>query len=204
MEGLDYLIFKGIFPAFNFYALPRIPHQIVVSVSKLGLALVIAGVFSYIRKRSFRDLGITRQNLGKAALLGLILMSIFVVIMIGAGAPGAELPRYRFPEVTLSNSLPILLIWLIDPGIVEELVCRGLIQSKLERCMDYRLAILVSAAFFSLGHMWPSPLSHWLLYPITLYFGIILGYVYHKTQNLIATMLLHGLSLGIATIILFM
>lgn len=72
----------------------------------------------------------------------------------------------------------------ILPAIGEELIFRGIIFNGLKQ-KNTLFAVIVSSLFFSLFHF---NLSQ-LFYPF--FFGLLLGFVYNKTKNIFATMIIH-------------
>lgn len=86
------------------------------------------------------------------------------------------------------NSVASYLISLFSlallPAIGEELIFRGIIFNGLQK-KGALFAVIVSSLFFTLFHF---NLSQ-LFYPFL--FGIVLGFVFNKTNNLLVTMLIH-------------
>jgi uncharacterized protein len=75
----------------------------------------------------------------------------------------------------------------IAAPIFEELLFRGFLLPSLTRYVSTSNAVLLSGFIFALVHL---SLSEVL--PLTV-LGVILGFVYARTQNLLASMLLHSL-----------
>lgn len=187
----------------NLFSLPKVQIGFFFSLFKFIFAIAIALLFTWGWKRSFKDIGISRQNIGKGVLLALILCPISMLLFFSLGevfsaAYPIEKLAFRIPtEAILTSFLYAIGLCLMDPGVVEELIFRGLTQNKMERCMDWRLAILLTSILFGLFHL---PMSY-LSVPLTIPFGLLMGYIYHRTQNLIITILIHGLSAGVLSFI---
>jgi len=62
-------------------------------------------------------------------------------------------------------------------------------------------AVVVSAVAFGLAHA--SPAVSWALLPTFMFMGIVLALVYQRTGWLTNSILLHGLSNAIATVLAF-
>ncbi len=80
-----------------------------------------------------------------------------------------------------------LLTTAIAAPVFEELLFRGFLLPSLSRYFSTWNAVLLSGLIFAVVH-----LSLAEVLPLTV-LGIVLGFVYARTQNLLASMLLHGL-----------
>ncbi len=89
-----------------------------------------------------------------------------------------------------------LLVFLIGvmPGIAEELLFRGYLQSRLEKRWRPWLAILVSSVLFALAHF--DPMHVLLVIPLGIWFGVISRH----TDSLIPPMLAHMVNNVLAVI----
>lgn len=103
---------------------------------------------------------------------------------------------YRFTEMPRSNYTPayfnagygwgmIILMVCVQPGVVEELAFRGVVQSAVGRILAAREAIVVSAMLFMTLHLSPANFPH------TFAIGLALGYMRHRTGSMLPGMLLH-------------
>lgn len=98
---------------------------------------------------------------------------------------------FNKPSATFSYKLDDISDYLISlislaviPAIGEELIFRGVIFNSL-RQKGTLFAVIISSLFFTLFHFNISQ----LFYPFL--FGLILGFMYSKTNNLITTILIH-------------
>ncbi len=94
--------------------------------------------------------------------------------------------------IVLEGKSPVALaLFLVTTAIAapifEELLFRGFLLPSLSRYFSTWNAVLLSGLIFAVVHL---SLSEVL--PLTV-LGIVLGFVYARTQNLLASMLLHGL-----------
>lgn len=144
------------------------------------------------------QLRLTRVNFGagirKYALTGAILfavsLSAFSLGLIG---------DYNYTP-TVGKVLIEGFIYYLGVGFIEELYVRGLLLNLLEQLLKNRknaaiIAILVSAAIFSLGHI-PGMIGQDMLTIIcrlvwTMMLGVYLGVVYKDTGNLWIPIILH-------------
>lgn len=69
--------------------------------------------------------------------------------------------------------------------VVEELLFRGILFGSFASSFSYKIAMVLSAAIFALLHLtisWPS----------VFLIGILLAWIYWRTDNLAVTMVIHG------------
>lgn len=81
------------------------------------------------------------------------------------------------------------------PAVIEEVLCRGLLMTKLFGRNSWS-AILVSSLIFA-GLHGPTDFPSWVIY---FFPGLIMGYLYKRTGNLAYPMALHFLNNGLATL----
>lgn len=92
-----------------------------------------------------------------------------------------------------------LLIVGILPGIGEELLFRGVIQKELyQRWQNPHLAIVVTAIIFSAFHFQVTGFIPKMI------IGLVLGYAYYFSRNLMLAMFIHILNNSTATISLYL
>lgn len=74
----------------------------------------------------------------------------------------------------------------VEPGIVEEIAFRGIIQTKLAEILSTREALLLQAALFSVLHLSPAIfVSHFVM-------GLLLGWVRLRSRHIYYGMILHA------------
>ena len=69
--------------------------------------------------------------------------------------------------------------------VEEELMFRGILFGSFARSFSYKTAILLSTVFFTLTHFTIS-------WPTVFVIGILLAWIYWRTDNLAVTMVIHG------------
>ena len=108
-------------------------------------------------------------------------MSLFlktsILITVLSGEPISEL---SVPDGFLWMATSVLLL-----PVVEELLVRGMLFGSFSRFISYPKAIVFSAAFFLFGHTKVS-------WPAVFVIGILLAWIYWRTDNLAVTMVIHG------------
>jgi membrane protease YdiL (CAAX protease family) len=153
-----------------------------------------------VRDRSLRDLGIRSPVAWRPTLL-LVGMGILLGLApIAFGLPSPE-------------SVVPLLLALYSPVFTEEILYRGVIQSKLERLVSQERAWVFSGILFGLSHIpndffgpfWVASGSDPLVATFRLTAqtatGFLLGLLYMKSRMLAAPILGHYLSNNLATVI---
>ena len=144
------------------------------------------------------------------------LVALVTVVLALATMISADLPNYW--NFKLTTSVPFLkkmydlvndilsqmtggpfwssfLVTAIFAPFFEEWLCRGMVLRGLLTKMKPAWAIIVSALFFALIHMNPwQALNAFII-------GLVMGYVYYKTGNLLLTMLIHFVNNGLAVVL---
>ena len=70
--------------------------------------------------------------------------------------------------------------------VLEELLYRGILFKTFAESFSYKIAMVLSAALFLLGH----PMISW---PVVFIIGVLLAWIYWQTDNLAVTMVIHGI-----------
>ena len=107
----------------------------------------------------------------------ILFSKISILITVLSGEP---IPELSVPDGFLWMATAVLLL-----PVVEELLVRGMLFGSFSRFISYPKAIVFSAAFFLFGHnkvSWPS----------VFVIGILLAWIYWRTDNLAVTMVIHG------------
>jgi uncharacterized protein len=94
-----------------------------------------------------------------------------------------------------------LLVTAVAAPICEEIFFRGMLFRLLRSRVPLWAAIVLSAVAFGLAHA--SPVVSLALLPTFMFMGIVLALVYSRTGWLTNSILLHGLSNAIATVVAF-
>ncbi len=162
-------------------------------LSLFGTAAVLLPVLALLRldARGARDaLYLSGAHLRARQLLFLPLSALFLFLLMGAlllvGA-------YGFAGVNAAPLPYLLLLFLgyLVQGSAEELLCRGLLMSSLSARYGGRASALISAAFFSLMHIFNPALSLFGLVNIFL-FGLLFAALTQQTKSLLPACLFHA------------
>ncbi len=131
------------------------------------------------------------------ALAALAMLALTVVIdPLTSLLPMPELIKAAFEKIFLQTNLAdsILATCILAP-LLEELLCRGMIQRGIARTHSPRAAILWSAFIFAVIHMNP-----WQAIP-AFALGLLFGWVYYRTGCLWLTIFLHCLNNSLSTLL---
>ena len=147
-----------------------------------GTIAVIVFAFMLYRKQmlhmSSRDLKGSQLLFCLGIGFGMSLfLKISILITVLSGEPISEL---SVPDGFLWMATSVLLL-----PVVEELLVRGMLFGSFSRFISYPKAIVFSAAFFLFGHTKVS-------WPAVFVIGILLAWIYWRTDNLAVTMVIHG------------
>jgi len=148
------------------------------------------------------DLGLTLLML-VPWYLGIILVSAASAVLFNSGRVVPSNSRLIFAQRPGGIGLLVLalLVTAVAAPICEEVFFRGMLFRLLRTRFPLWAAVLLSAIAFGLAHASPS-VSPALL-PTFMYMGTVLAVVYVRTGWLTNTILLHGLSNAIATVLVF-
>lgn len=94
-----------------------------------------------------------------------------------------------------------LLVTAVAAPICEEIFFRGMLFRLLQTRVPLSAAVVLSAVAFGLAHA--SPVVSLALLPTFMFMGIVLALVYSRTGWLTNSILLHGLSNAVATVVAF-
>ncbi len=182
------------------------PLSTAVAMVAQGLGLVVVAAiylarkdlpWSYLRVDwpSIRDIGWAIA--ATLALFGVLAGMLFVIQQIGLEAAGHSVTEAanENPELLL----PLIPLSVVITGPTEEILFRGVIQTRLREVFPTASAIVVAALVFSIVHI-PAygaggALDISLVTTLVVLFvlGAILGTVYEYTGNLVVPAVAHGL-----------
>jgi len=102
-------------------------------------------------------------------------------IMIGA--------RELIPDLSLTNLLILIIIMVFIVGLIEELIFRSILQTRLEEFLGPSGGIFLSSLLFGIMHStYGTPYE--MVYTFLL--GGILGYLFYRTRSLPFVVMIHG------------
>jgi len=180
----------------------RIPSVLLFGMpyEKTPLIFLVILTIVLIEKTDVSAFGFKRQNIGTSLLKGATLYLVF-----GGSTLLIEcLLIHAFTGQAIVGSFDILAFLSVMPfhtlcvGISEEGFFRGYMQTHLEKRYAFRKAILIQALAFGVWHfVWNvspfNPLDMAVYIITTCFWGLLVGYFYGKSRNLVPLFLTHGL-----------
>ncbi|HIT32500.1 MAG TPA: CPBP family intramembrane metalloprotease [Candidatus Enterenecus stercoripullorum] len=163
------------------YALP------MTLISNLLTLAFLAVFFLARRKHVFQQVQLrpvpVLEAMGATSAAPLLYAAVTLAL---AFLPAAWMADYAQASVALNNTglLPFLSVALAAP-VTEEVVFRGLIQSRLARALPGWPAVLLSALMFALCHGQPV----WMGYAFVL--GLVLGVMAWRAGSILPSILTH-------------
>ncbi|MBN2110220.1 MAG: CPBP family intramembrane metalloprotease [Methanosarcinaceae archaeon] len=130
------------------------------------------------------EIGLTLHN-----SLIYIPVSIIMGALIGAGEYMIINSGYLIPDLSLSNLLKLSIIMICFVGLIEELVFRSLLQTRLENSFGKAKGLFVTSLLFAVMHSGYGNIDE-ILYAFIV--GSILGYMFQRTRSLLLISLTHG------------
>ncbi len=166
------------------------PAQSVIAIS-LVLQIVLPLVFVFLLGARWRYLGFCKGY--RSLIMGLIGGATAIIIGLASLLLG---------KIGL---LPLIVLFIqsfLIAGLTEELLFRGIFQTRLTRLFTPAWGIAISAFLFGLAHFGNFlPQLHFaVMATVSLvllhngFGGLVAGFIFWRTRNLLATTLMHGLN----------
>lgn len=143
-------------------------------------------VYSIIKNQqiSSKEIGINSRRLyiylPAALLIGVVLAMLEYRILHPA-------PLIR--NITFSNLFVISIIMFVFIGAVEELIFRSILQTRLEKLLGLNYGLLLSSIIFGIMHTGYGLVNEILF---ASFFGLVLGYIFQKTNSFPFILVVHG------------
>lgn len=152
------------------------------------IVLAVLVIFFLIRHKSpLTETGLVKAPPQLTAAGGALAPLLYVlVILILSVLPESWMEGYTEASSHLSDvsALAFFSTALVAP-LTEEVIFRGLIQSRLSRVMSGRLAVVLSALLFGLCHGQPV----WMGYAFLL--GLVFGFIALRARSILPTVAAH-------------
>lgn len=161
------------------------PH---ITLFSAVLTLIILAIFFLARKKKlFAEVGLVRTKPSLVGAAAAITPALYVVVIVVMGfLPEALLEDYAQASAGLDDTgLFTLLATVIAAPIVEEVIFRGLIQSRLARAMPGWLAAVIAALVFGLCH----GQIVWATYAFVL--GLFFGWMRLRSGSILPSLAAH-------------
>jgi len=130
------------------------------------------------------QIGISIKNIGAYMVL-----SIPLGFVLGLGEYLTIKTECLIPDLTFENLLKLMLIMVFFVGLIEELIFRSILQTRLEQALSISESLLVTSLLFGLMHS-----GYGTFYEIfyTSLVGFLMGLIFYKTKSLPFVAALHG------------
>ncbi len=147
------------------------------------LALPV-GIIVLHQRDSLEQLGITLKH-----IVPYMIISIPLGFLLGLGEYFTIQAGYLIPDLSFGNLLKLTITMVFFVGLVEELIFRSILQTRLESALGVKEALLITSLMFGLMHSGYGTFQE-ILY--TGFVGLIMGLAFYKTRSLPFIATLHG------------
>jgi membrane protease YdiL (CAAX protease family) len=167
-------------------------------VAPLFLLVVGSGLFFPliwgILTKDWKTMGFTRRNIRQALFWG-VGSGVLLMVVIWFTTEHKLAPFY---VIQLIVGIPI---WVLIMSPFQEFFFRGWLQPRFEKSLGIWPGLVVTSIGFAVWHLCP-PFEQAQIVPIRSVFGmvfttamgLVFGYIFHRTGNIIAPWLAHALA----------
>jgi membrane protease YdiL (CAAX protease family) len=149
-----------------------------------GPLAIPAAIVIISQRDSLEEIGVSMKNIGAYMIL-----SIPLGFLLGLGEYLTIKSKYLIPDLTFVNLLELIFVMVFFVGLIEELIFRSILQTRLEKALSIQEALLVTSLLFGLMHSGYGTF-HEILY--TGFVGLFMGLAFYKTRSLPFIAVLHG------------
>ena len=107
-------------------------------------------------------------------------LSLFSLVTFELWAAGA----YTIASLGDAPLWTLFLLTAVAPGIIEEIISRGILFRLTEEGLGTWIALAVSALFFGFAHSFNPGATPWTSAAISIEAGVLFGLLYHVTRSL--------------------
>jgi membrane protease YdiL (CAAX protease family) len=176
-----YEISNNRFPLWRYNSFLTLPYLVSALT---GLAIVPMVWEKVIRKTGFKEIGLfIPKPLYKELIYGTSLLALFITYRYIFLTRNINI--FRMP---VSIILLMFLSWLIT-SFTEEILYRGVMQRRMYFLFGYIPGLILASVLFAFAGHTQEPFFNNLIFRLP--FGIILGYLYLRKQNLLVPILVH-------------
>lgn len=165
-------------------SIPVIFKTTLYSIFVVYIPLAVLAIIAVSKQQLTREeIG---MNFGKMWLY--FPLSILISFGLSVGDYKVIQTDYLIPDLSSPNLLKLILI-MVFVGFVEELIFRSVLQTRLNNIFGAWGGILLSSILFGFMHS-----GYGTFYEILYisFAGIVIGYMFYKTQSLPLVTLVHG------------
>jgi len=201
-------------PYFSFNVANGMITEIIIMTWNMLLAIWALTYWNNVRRSRIRDALAWHmygwRTIGWGIVGFIITFLVFLVISLAFG------PSIAYAGGEPINLPPLIVFALVSGHSIaiplgEEVMFRGYIQTGIGRRYGPKEGLLVGALLFSLRHHpadlyygWGAPLTQWVSRLLQLYIGaLIWGWIRHRSNSIISTLITHILFILLPYLFLF-
>ena len=156
-------------------------YSFIFIYAPLAVPVAIAAVYQQL---TLEEMGITFRRIWLYFPL-----SVLIGAVLGVGEYMVIWTDYLIPDLSPLNLLKLTVVMVFFVGLVEEVIFRSFIQTRLNKIFGAWEGILLSSMLFGIMHSGYGTFDE-ILY--TSFVGIIIGYMFYKTRSLPLIALVQG------------
>lgn len=178
--------------------------------------LAVTGLYLYMRRAdiSWKDLGVGEFKpiyiaYAAAGYVGVMFANVIVTAAVGGLLPSVDLDQKQSLGITATAAgnqlIPLFIVLVILPPVVEELLMRGFLFTRLRQRLPFAVSAIIVSVLFGLAHItqadsglfWSGAISFFVL-------SLMLCWLREKTNSLWPSIGVHMLQNGIAFTFLYL
>lgn len=167
----------------------------MLSLLSSALFVVLLMLFFAARKRNFfneaRIASVTFKTIPLCVVLGVsanVVVNTIISIIPWPSSFVEQINSSNGPIMSEGSFITQILSVCVMTGIVEELIFRGLLISRLRRSAGSAVCVFFSAAIFALAHAGSSPIA----ISYSFFIGLIFAAIFVKYDSIIPTAICHA------------
>jgi membrane protease YdiL (CAAX protease family) len=168
---------------------------------------VIYGIMFIPIYYTIRNQDISSEEMGMSfkKLYVYLPISVFIGLIMAIIEYKILSPVPLIDNINIPNVILITIVMLIFVGLVEEVIFRSIVQTRIEKMFGPNYGILLTGGLFGIMHASYGVINEIIFAAVI---GIILSYIFRRTRNLLFVVSTHGIadiiSFGILANIAFM
>jgi uncharacterized protein len=167
------------------FSMPTFPMTSLLTFvfiySTMVIPVSIVVVYQHFTKN---QLGINFKS-----FLFLFPASIFIGMILGQGEYSIIQTVQLITDFSFINLLKLIFVMVVFVGVIEELIYRSILQTRLEEFFGMRSGLIISSLIFGFMNSSYGTLNE-IIYASLV--GLFIGYLFQKTRSLPFIALIHG------------
>lgn len=133
---------------------------------------------------SLEQIGIAKKH-----FLIYMVLAVPLSFLLGLGEYIIIRPGCLIPNLSFENLLVLTIIMVFFVGLVEELIFRSILQTRIEQVLSAPESLLITSFLFGFMH---SGYGTYYEMFYTGFVGLVLGFIFYKTKSLPFIVVVHG------------